>query len=163
MGIRFYPTKGSCSAAKPTSSEQPTTTTGASTSTAVGASASPATSIGGGAAGGSSLGMRGGYNADETFIMAKRAKDAASQPPDMRVPIYRQTGYIAEQRRPEGNVQDTTYMMRVGGVLSHQILDDPTTKINADAVKVWDEQLKSSRTFSMDREMEWTGRPQVSI
>lgn len=169
MGIRFYPTKkcgakGKDDRDKEDEGDQGQQVTSTSSGTAVGGASSPLSSIGGGvSAGGASLGMRGGYNADETFFMAKRAKAAASKPPEYRAPLYQTTGYVAGQRIPEGNVLDTTYMMRVGGVLSHQVLDPPTTRINSDAMRVWGEQLRSSRSFSMDRESEWTGRPQNSI
>lgn len=147
MGIIFYPTLGG---KKPTPISQ---------------SSSAGNKGVGSTGGGSALSsMRGGnIGPDETFFMVKRARTAAGKKLTSKAPSYRVLGGVAEQRIPDGNVLDTIYGVRVGGVNNHMEFPDPKTRINSDAIKVWNAQLKSSRTFELDREAEWTGRPQSSI
>lgn len=144
MGMKFYAT----GKAKPSP-------VGAAGETAVGADSTPrgvSTSIGGGA---SSSAMRGGIGQDDTYFMIKRAKAMSAG----SAPLYKQLGGIAEQRIPDGNVLDTSYGVRVGGVMGSMELDPPQTRINKDAVSVWAEQVRTSGVFSLEREGEWTGRP----
>jgi len=117
------------------------------------------TNIGGGA---TSSAMRSGVGPDETYFMVRRARAAALEKPMAKAPAYRTLGGVAEQRIPDGNVLDTTYGIRVGGVSNSMEFDPPQTKINSDAVKVWNQQIRSSHTFAMDRMGEWTGRPPIA-
>lgn len=103
--------------------------------------------------------MRGDVGYDESYFMVQRARAAATEKPTSKAATYKMLGGVAEQRIPGRNVLDTTYGVRVGGVYSSMEYDAPQTRINSDAVKVWQAQLQASKTFEMDRSGEWTGRP----
>lgn len=135
MGMRFYALK---KAPKPT---------------AVGAEL--------GAGSSQSSAMRGGVGMDEAYFMVQRAKSVAAKGTTSKAATYKTLGGVAQQRVPDGNVLDTTYGVRVGGVYSTMEYDPPQTRINSDAARVWEAQLKASKTFEMDRSGEWTGRPSV--